>query len=165
MWNQREDLKKLIHIVQKWMETIVQNWMGDRKLNIDDSLVEKAHLKSINVSPKILKRFDPVSEELAGFIQTWIEICFFCGYLAGSQSTEFKNDWLAKKFARTLTTIAFDKLTEEPVSPLVKGIDVKLLRLLKYVHESSLYAGFLSGSSDACEQDTFDPYDLDRIFS
>jgi hypothetical protein len=163
-----EPLKKLIHVVQKWMEAYTS------KLNIDDSLVEKAHLQSTNTSPKILKEFDPVSEEMGGFIQTWIEVGFFCGYLAGSQSggyltgsesTNLKDDWLAKEFARSLTMTTFDKLTEEPVSPLVMGIDVKLLRLLRHIHESSLYAGFLSGSSDTSAGDTFDPYDLDKIFS
>lgn len=159
MWDNKESLKKLIHVVQKWMEVYTS------KLNINETLIDKGHLRTVATSPKILQQFNPLDEETAGFIQTWIEVGFFCGYLAGSQVYNLKNDWLAKEFANSLTMTTFDKLTEEPVSPLVLGLDVKLLRLLRHIHESSLYAGFLSGSSDASEQEAFDPYDLDKIFS
>jgi hypothetical protein len=159
MWNQQEDLKKLIHVVQKWLE------VPTRKLNLDVNTVTRAQTQAVNISPKILQQFNPLDEETAGFIQSWVEMGFFCGYLAGSQVYNLKNDWLAKEFAHSLTMTTFDKLTEEPVSPLVAGLDVELLRLLRHIHESSLYAGFLSGSSDAGGQEAFDPYDLDKIFS
>jgi len=155
-----ETIKKITHIVQKWLEVYIS------KLNLDEDKVTKAKAKVFGTSPKTLHQFSPLDEETSVFIQTWMETGFLCGYLTGSEISNLKGNWLAKEFAHSLTITTFDRLTEDPVSPLVKELDVKLLRLLRHIHESSLYTGFLSGALDvAREQETFDLEDLDKILN
>jgi hypothetical protein len=159
MWSQTEQLKKLLHSVQKWMELSLS------KLNIDDTTAERGYELAIVSAAKILKEFDLDDIETLAFLQTWIRVGFFCGFLAGSQIKAITDDYLPKTFAADLTKKTFDKLLEEPVSPLVLGLDESLIRILRLAHESSLYAGFVSGSNDTGSDETFDPSSPEKLFS
>jgi len=159
MWTQLEQLKKLLHSVQKWME------LSTSKLQIDNLTTERAYQLATTSSATIVKEFDLEDADTKAFLQSWIEVGFFCGFLAGSQIKNISDDYLPKVFAADLTKKTFDKLLEEPVSPLVLGLDESLIRILRLAHESSLYAGFVSGFNDTGSGETFDPFNTEKLFS
>lgn len=186
MWDDSERLSKFMKSVQKWME-----YKCNTDNDLTEDVVEQAFRKAQGNSYEIIEKFDIQDEGTAGFLQSWVELGIFAGYLTGWKDsnkvieenpfptggqfllrpedffiTERINE-AAKKYALEVTDETFERLFSEPVSPLVQGLDQKFVRLLKACHESSLYAGFLSGVEDAflIRARKKDPFDLEEVFS
>jgi hypothetical protein len=182
MWEDKERFNKLIKSVQKWLE-----FQSSNDLTIDQEVVEQAYTKTKAHSYEIIEKFDISDNGTAGFLQSWVELCMFAGYLVGWKDSDkliednpipaggwtWKSgdfyitahiDEQAKNYALKATDAMFSRLLTEPISPLVLGLDEAFVRLLKVVHESSLYAGFLSGVEDAflVKFDKFDPFGLEK---
>lgn len=180
MWEDKERFNKLIKSVQKWLE-----FQSSEDLVIDQEVVEQAYLKTKAHSYEIIEQLDISDEGTAGFLQSWVELAMFAGYLVGwkdsdklieekpistgGQALQSEDFYItahieeqAKKYALEATDTVFQRLFAEPVSPLITGLDERFIRLLKVVHEASLYAGFLSGVEDAFldKVERFDPFGL-----
>ena len=186
MWNDKERLHKFIKAMQKWME-----FQSADENSITEEIAGRAFTRAKENSYEIIEKFDIPDEGTAGFMQSWVELGLFAGYLTGwkdsdkvieenpfptggkflLQSGDFfitkRIDAAAKKYALEATDETFTKLFSEPVSPLVQGLSDKFTRLLKVCHESSLYAGFLSGVEDAyaLRVREADPFDINSIMS
>jgi hypothetical protein len=180
MWDDTQRLSKLIKAVQKWLE-----FQNSNDLPVDEEIVKQAYTKTKTHSYEIIESFDIPNDGTAGFLQSWAELCMFAGYFvgwkdsekliadnpvpAGGQSLRSGDFYItelieekAKKYASEAAQLIFEKLLTEPVSPLVMGLDEKFIKLLQVIHESALYAGFLSGVEDSflVKSDRFDPFNL-----
>jgi hypothetical protein len=180
MWEDKERFSKLIKSVQKWLE-----FQSSNDLTVSPEVVEQAYTKTKAHSYEIIEKFDISDTGTAGFLQSWVELCMFAGYLvgwkdsdkliednpipAGGQALRSGDFYLtvhidkqAKNYAQEATDEIFLRLASNPVSPLILGLDEKFLELLRIVHEASLYAGFLSGVEDAflVKVERFDPFGL-----
>lgn len=185
IWSERERLEKLLKSVHKWIE------FHTEEVNIDPEVVTRAFDKSKDHAYEIISTLDIADESTAGFFQSWVELGLIAGYLTGWKdadkvlgddqastggafdlpSSEFHitqhiNE-MAKKYALQVTKETFDRLLADPVSPLVKGLKTDVVTLLRVCHESSLFAGFLSGVEDAFEHriKAQDPFDLKDVMS
>lgn len=178
LWSDTERLNKLMKAVQKWTE-----FHSAHDADIPAEIVQKAFEQGKDNAYAIIQEFDITNEETAGYLQSWVELGLFAGFLVGWKAfpslekltfamadfhlTKGIED-RARTFALELTDNIFTKLFEKPVSLLVDGVDEKLIRLLKVCYESSLYAGFLSGVEAAFNESgikKFDPFDTKKILS
>ena len=165
MWSDKERFEKLLRSVQKWME-----FQSNTNLLIDEDVAKRAYSISDKYSAEILEQFGVQTKDTRDFLQRWIQLALFCGYLSGwkhsSNSTE-QLDVLAKEYATDLTKKTFDNLLADPVSPLVMGLKPNLIRLLQACHESALYAGFRQGLEDSyyTASKRQNPFDIKEIFS
>jgi hypothetical protein len=181
IWDDKERFNKLLRSVQKWLE-----FQSSDDLAIDEEVVKQAYKKTQEHSYEIIEKFDIKDDGTAGFLQSWVELCMFAGYLvgwkdsgkliednpapAGGQPILRSGDFYittyideqAKKYALEASSEIFNRMFSEPLSPLVLGLEDRFVRLIKVIHESSLYAGFLSGVEDAFLAKTarFDPFSL-----
>jgi hypothetical protein len=183
MWTEDERLHKFLKVAQKWME-----FQTDGNA-ISEDVANRAFKKAQGYSFEIISTFGIKDDGTSGFLQSWVELGLFAGYLVGwkdadkvlgnlptngsllAPSKDFyltrEIDSAAKMYALEATDEIFKKLFSEPISPLVKGLDEKFVRLLKVCHESSLYAGFLSGVEDAFKEriHKVDPFDMNALMS
>ena len=85
------------------------------------------------------------------FLMSWSSVGLFAGFISGWLAGQSFGNLDAKHnaslFAQQSTKQAFGQLTQEPVSPLVVGLPLELIKLLQDCHEASLYSGWISGYS------------------
>jgi len=160
MWSDIEKLHKLIKSVQKWLE------FQSKAEDIPEKALEIGFVRATKNAIKIVKELGLEGDETRAFIQSWVEIGIFAGFIAGWRNSKQiltngglptlaavlddsyvinQADFYAKKFASETAEGLFSKLLDPPVSPLLDGLEEKQIELLKISHESSLYAGFLDG--------------------
>jgi hypothetical protein len=165
MWSDKKRFEKLLRSVQKWME-----FQNNPNSSINEDVVKRAYSISEKYSAEIVESFGVQTNDTKDFLQRWIQLTLFSGYLSGwdhPNGPAEQLDSIAKEFAADLAKKTFDNLLSDPISPLVMGLSPDLLQLLRACHESGLYAGFRQGLEDSYQSTpkTFDPFDTEKIFS
>ena len=184
LWDDKERLNKFMKSVQKWME-----YHSSHDVDIPEEIVTQAFEQGRDEAFTIIQTFDIKDDGTAGFLQSWVELGLFAGFLTGWKEQlrialtggatgvpfdiqgEFcltrGVDKIARSYALELTDVLFAHLFQEPVSPLVVGLDDRFIQLLHTCYEASLYSGFLNGLNSAFAQKVkrFDPFDLKSVLS
>lgn len=178
MWSEEERLVKFMKSVKKWLE-----FQESDIVDIDEKRVERAFEKGKGHSYEIIQKFEITDQRTAGFLQSWVELGLFAGYLTGWKNSDqlllesinrSSEDFYitqqiseaAHKYASDVTNTTFDRLVMNK-SPLIAGLRTETVNLLVACHESALYAGFLSGLEDAFNEklEKFTPRDIQQIMT
>lgn len=152
MWTDEETLAKLAQSVQKWSELLV-----GQNVDLNHDVVDTGFEHAKSNASKILSRFG-LSAETERVLTAWVELGLFGGFLAGykasvellhenkrrleGQIDVLPSDQAARDFAQSSIKVIFTKLLQSPRSPLIEGLPDQAVDLLRFLYESSLYAGY-----------------------
>ena len=149
-----ERIIKVVKVAQKWLEHAVGN-----NAQLDSAILEVAFNKATELSQAIAQELQFAYPEEAEWVNTWVQIGIFAGFIAGWNSfgsipkghaiTYQAASDQATQVAHNITDNIFEQLTREPKSPLISGLHESHLRFLKEALERSLFAGYLEGVAHA----------------